>query len=469
LATPLAHCGALEFLSMPRVLPYNEKLVENAIRDDPEFFVGERWTLASQQEQIMGFRPDLLFRDENGRLVIVEVQLNALDRNHLYRALEYRDLTHHARGEMVAEVVVVCNQISPHHQPIAAAHGIRVLELDKAEFITKYRQRYRDRKVVTKPRRHARNQPVTAAWLLDQIARSSPPLKPHDVIDPDDKVVFWHPFWDDPRDDTSYLHHQDLRGIDNPGAAYYSHVDRWARTRKSKAKKGNIFYVPKEIIIAPDIFTIWSDDQCKRIKDWLDLIGHLWDEDTGFTAEYILGVRSNFEILPYEDYIRGQIRRFAAVRNDYGRDVGYDSAQILSDLALLRNLLIRTGKFPRFRDIPITTSVKVDPGGGSLEARRRNSLQSWSVDHRDEWARRWQSERDEWLTVRIGGNTSAYLPVVADVLWHRPHASIAPRAKLRLSKCHRCLIEPRLLSTLRPRELSISARFFMHAFSGEGA
>jgi hypothetical protein len=71
---------------------YDEKLLEEFIRDYPQAFLGEQLHLVHQQATIGGFRPDLIFQDANGRMVIVEVQLRALDRAHLYRTLEYRDL-----------------------------------------------------------------------------------------------------------------------------------------------------------------------------------------------------------------------------------------------------------------------------------------------------------------------------------------------------------------------------------------
>ena len=71
---------------------YNEKLVEEIVKEFPKEFLGEELELIAQQPTLGGFRPDLIFCNKEGRAVIVEIQLNALDRVHLYKSLEYRDL-----------------------------------------------------------------------------------------------------------------------------------------------------------------------------------------------------------------------------------------------------------------------------------------------------------------------------------------------------------------------------------------
>ena len=69
------------------IVKYSEKLVENTIKDFPFELLGEQLIFMEQQPKLAGFRPDLLFIDQKQQPVIVEVQIDALDRNHLYRSL----------------------------------------------------------------------------------------------------------------------------------------------------------------------------------------------------------------------------------------------------------------------------------------------------------------------------------------------------------------------------------------------
>jgi hypothetical protein len=108
--------------------------MENCIAEAPEAFLGRPLQLKSQQHKLGGFIPDLIFTDPKGQSVIVEVQRLALDRYHLYKCLEYRDLLA-AEEHRRPTVVLVCETLPSRYQSIIATHDIEVHLLDRSQII----------------------------------------------------------------------------------------------------------------------------------------------------------------------------------------------------------------------------------------------------------------------------------------------------------------------------------------------
>ncbi len=116
---------------------YSEKLLEDFIRDFPNEFLGEPFALDSQQPRLAGFRPDLIFRDASGLPTIVEVQIGPLDRNHLYRMLEYRDLLREKAGYSKVSVTLVANTLPDRYRSLLDIHGVKVVLISVATFVAK--------------------------------------------------------------------------------------------------------------------------------------------------------------------------------------------------------------------------------------------------------------------------------------------------------------------------------------------
>jgi hypothetical protein len=106
----------------------NEKILEEYIAKFPDQFLGKNVELTSQQEVLGGLRPDLIFQFENS-FEIVEVQLGQLDRYHLYKSLEYRDLYKLKNPGSKITVSIFCNQIEPHYKEILKVHEIDFFEV----------------------------------------------------------------------------------------------------------------------------------------------------------------------------------------------------------------------------------------------------------------------------------------------------------------------------------------------------
>lgn len=109
--------------------------MEDCVAEAPRAFLPEVATLLSRQETIGGFRPDLLFRDKAGRVCIVELQLWALDRVHLYKCLEYRDLIHERDGGDLPRVILLCEEFHERYKRILATHSVEAVVIPRKKFI----------------------------------------------------------------------------------------------------------------------------------------------------------------------------------------------------------------------------------------------------------------------------------------------------------------------------------------------
>lgn len=116
---------------------FSEKFMEDCIAEAPEAFLGRPLKLAQQQPRLGGFVPDLVFVDHLGDPLIVEVQRAALDRYHLYKCLEYRDLFAGSKGGKAPSIILVCETFAPRYEAIAATHNIEVFVIDQKTFTNK--------------------------------------------------------------------------------------------------------------------------------------------------------------------------------------------------------------------------------------------------------------------------------------------------------------------------------------------
>jgi len=114
---------------------FSEKFMEDCIAEAPAAFIKRRLKLHTQQRRIGGFVPDLILKDEDNRTVIIEIQKNALDRHHLYRCLEYRDILSEKEGEL-PEIILVCENIADRFVKITDTHKISVCVLNREEFVS---------------------------------------------------------------------------------------------------------------------------------------------------------------------------------------------------------------------------------------------------------------------------------------------------------------------------------------------
>ena len=89
---------------------FTETLWEDYVNDHPKEFLNEELTKNTRQNIIPAGKSDLTFRDKSGKLVLVELQLDALDRKHMSQTLEYR-MDYIDKGEKNIRTILLCNQI----------------------------------------------------------------------------------------------------------------------------------------------------------------------------------------------------------------------------------------------------------------------------------------------------------------------------------------------------------------------
>ena len=114
---------------------FSEKFMEDCVHADPSSFVGESLEIVSRQVRLGGFVPDLILKDPEGKIVILEIQMNALDRYHLYKSLEYRDLWALQMSSEAPRIVLLCETIDDRFRPLMKTHSIELVEIKRDVFI----------------------------------------------------------------------------------------------------------------------------------------------------------------------------------------------------------------------------------------------------------------------------------------------------------------------------------------------
>jgi hypothetical protein len=114
---------------------FTEKFMEECVEANPSAFIHAGLEKYQRQLRINGFRPDLLLKDTDGKIVIIEIQQQALDRYHLYKTLEYRDIVPEHLNTEVSEVVLICERIDDRYRRLLQTHNVRLSVFDRATFI----------------------------------------------------------------------------------------------------------------------------------------------------------------------------------------------------------------------------------------------------------------------------------------------------------------------------------------------
>jgi len=450
---------------------YREKLLEEFIRDFPLEFLNESLVLVSQQQTIRGFRPDLIFRDSEGRLVIVEVQLHALDRHHLYRTLEYRDLLMEATGCGEPRIILFCNVIRPMHERLLLTHRIARITVNKEDFLAKA--------LILRPNLEvteteiAEDNSVTVKRILDALQAAAKP----DVgrSDPD-ALVFWFPpgFPHQSRSDgAGALENTPLSDLPAAHHLYFNTLNCLAPVGMSKDTAWSLLkHLPAEIIVGRSVLESLDLDQVKMIEQWLELLGR--GDGIDGTVELVLGYRSCDSLYGYEWYIRGRIRRFEPIWIRYGEERGYDVARIRSDLSLLKAITFYGGKYPSLDPVCACSKVDVELGPGPLQRnldRRRSLIQDciarqvrgYSSETLESFDRLLVEDHDEWVTVRFHDLNNDALRGLTAILQELRRAQWTVKTDDVNKLVTRIgLRPPRVLGDIPTGALSLSAQYFFH-------
>lgn len=122
-AYPIDGCIALvDCFRFNSYKKYKEKIYEKQIIKS---FKKQGFKLIGNKVKLSTRAPDLIFTKDE-KIFIVEVQIGILDKNHIYRSLEYRDLFF-IKHNIKPEIILVSEDIKTIHLPILKLHGINFI------------------------------------------------------------------------------------------------------------------------------------------------------------------------------------------------------------------------------------------------------------------------------------------------------------------------------------------------------
>jgi hypothetical protein len=455
---------------------YEEKLIEEFIRDHPKEFLDEELFIYQQQPTIGGFRPDLIFLDVRERFVIVEVQLNALDRHHLYRTLEYRDLLVEQESCDVPRVILFCNEIPIRYEKLLKTHSVACISLTKAEFLEKVGNLHPDL-IITDDHPPIDHGPkLTAQKILRELRGSVETNR-----DEPNAFVLWLPSWFPYRWERTEVINYDLLDVPQlPEGTqlYFNDFNSYDDLRRNKqVGQLEIGQLPKELIVGSEIEDI-SLDHIRIFADWMDLLTHYAIHD-GDTIEIVLGYRSSENLYGYEDHIRNRIKKFQPLWHRYGFKKGYNVTKLREEANLLTRLTFYGGKYPSFQPIHICERILIEEGPGSLQhnvEQRRRIMQDWinrgtagytarSLEDFDVLVK---EDRGEWLTVKfcqVNSGAMECLHELSQLLQNAAWNAKSDDVRRLIPRIG--LMSPRKLCDIPSSALALSAKYFFHLKSVE--
>ncbi len=436
---------------------YSEKLVEDLIKEFPKELLGEPLELLYQQPIIGGYIPDLIFKDENGSIVIVEIQINELDRLHLYKCLEYRDLyLHNKDPNAVIRLIVFANSIPNKLNPILKTHSIKGIAFNKEVLIKKIKSLKPSLKIL----RSKKELQLTSLDILKKINRAE--LKYKNSLNLN--AIIFYQFSHRSSYDEYYRHL-------NFNLLYFKDYPKRYRRDYNSHIDLNV-NVPTEIIVHEKLETL-EIDQLRTIESWLDNLGKYYIIEDYSDFEVILGYRGYLDYFGYEDYLKDRIKTFQPLWRMYGKEQAYETEKIAHDLELINSILLFTGKYPDYVPKPLFEKFEIEEGAGSLEENWDNRLETISKFKKDpvEVERIIQQKevdcnKYKWTTVNIINLNASVLEVLRELIWHilAGHIDYNPQgSNLNLSrKCHICHIPPKQFSKTNLQFLRKSSQYFEH-------
>jgi hypothetical protein len=114
---------------------FTEKMMEDAISNDPEKYLGEKGLkLIKRQFSIGECRYDLLFEDRYGGKLIVELQKGTLNREHFLRIMYYQLEYRVKYPDEFTDLWVIANRIPFDKRSKLDSLGIKWMEISESEF-----------------------------------------------------------------------------------------------------------------------------------------------------------------------------------------------------------------------------------------------------------------------------------------------------------------------------------------------
>jgi hypothetical protein len=114
--------------------PLLEREMEDVIVRCPELFIEPGLTFLRRQVIINGKRPDVLFEDGIKRHLLVEIQRERLDEDHVQRHVYYFWDYRKKYPETHPRLMFVANRVVPQHKDFFDYHGYEYREIPEPEF-----------------------------------------------------------------------------------------------------------------------------------------------------------------------------------------------------------------------------------------------------------------------------------------------------------------------------------------------
>lgn len=457
---------------------YSEKFVEELIKNFPLDFTGEDLTFAHQQRRLKGYPPDLIFKDENGRFVIVEVQINALDRAHFYRAIEYRDFLVEEDGCDIPRVILFCNTLPPRFKPHLKTHNVELIAMLKEEILLKAKKFYPKLQFVEKRSIIKDRRGITVGKLLDILQKKRE--TPVQLVE-DDIAIFWFKTWKNRYEENDILS---------------SKVRRFEITDAEREKPNYLrmkLNPPFELYVSSSPFAECNKNNIEALSLWLQFIKRNLnyqdkDVDVVFRRNYGMeelhhvtekGLHSVHEDpLQFSSYIQGTVKLYESLRNTYGTwsskfDNGYnfDVEKLTTDLTLLSKIKFYDGKYPNLIPVNIFERFSIIEGPGKLEKKLFISVEDMFADKTeseriDIYNRYLELHSNRFQTVRLFNVNEKWLKVSRMLLDHFEIShcqSFNGVFSFNSYGCRPCVQPPMLVKNIWPTALRVSAKYFRHS------
>lgn len=455
---------------------YDEKFVENIIKEFPLDFIGEELEFSHQQRRLKGYPPDLIFKDQNGRYVIVEVQINALDRAHFYRAIEYRDFLVEEDGCDIPRVILFCNTLPPRFKPHLKTHNVELIALRKEEILLKAKKHYPklqfvEKKLIIKDRRG-----ITVGKLLD-ILRKKREIP--EKLTEDDMAVFWLKTWENRYEQNDIL---------SSKVRKFEITDAENGMRNYQRMNLN---PPFELYVSRSPFTECNDRKIETMSLWLQFIRINYSIDENYTDIVFRIRKSPYEELNYDkgmvhwtcedplgysSYISGRVKLYESLRGKYGKwssdfSDGYrfDIEKITKDLTLLQNIKFFEGKYPNLLQKNIFERFSIIEDFGLLKdnlLKIINEMFDGEIEKNELYNKYYELHSKNYLTARLYNVDKKWLKIGRMLLDHfeRSHCKgLNGMFSFDNYNCRHCVQSPLLVKYIWPTALRVSAKYFRHA------
>jgi len=430
---------------------YSEKMMEDFIRDYPEIFLEEGLVFLAQQLRIEGFIPDLIFKDREDKILIVEVQLNALDRKHLYKTLEYKDLYKIKYQVDHVRIMVVCNELPEKYVPILHTHKIESKIISREYFIKTAKDLNPLLEFETEIAAEILEEEITINAILKLIRSKKTEVNQAAY---DATVFYYYPGFE-----TEQYNKYFYRNLNGTGAdEMYWHQ------------------LPYELIVNNRFFACINEDKIEMILEWLTILNSYINVKT--EGEIILGYRSSPDYFDYDSYLKGFMAKFGTLCIRYHNDNHtYNHNKLIEDLSFLNEGFIYFGNNSDCRLVPLFSGFSIEKNGGRLEKQREekffkiaefNRLRGVKEEDIQKYIddEKRDAERLEFVTVYFAGFNKQVADALEDLCMHmrNRHYDYTKQRIIVDRCCARCITTPVQFKNIPEDALLLTNKYFNHYF-----